>query len=219
MSFVEEVLLDEFRESPPDGLDEGTVVGDVGVFQVDPEADFVGHTLPFFGVAEDGLDALGDEFFDAVGLDGLLSVDAEFFLDFDLDGEAVSIPAGFARDVASAHGLVAEEDVFEDAGENVAVVGQSVSGRRTFVEGELLLSLARFEAFLEDAVALPEVANRLFHAGEVDDGLGLSELSFGHDFLVGRRIFQCTGAGLLEGQRAGKRARRSHMTSAALFFT
>src|SRR5690606_21753021 len=103
---VEQVFLDQFRQGPPDALDVGAVVGDVGVFEIGPKADLFGHALPLFGVAEDGLNAAHDERLDAVGFDGFLAVDAEFLLDLDFDRQTVGIPAGLARHVAPAHGLV-----------------------------------------------------------------------------------------------------------------
>ena len=62
------------------------MVGDVGVGEVDPEADPAGHLLPFFGVPEHRVHAFADEALDAVVLNGFLAVDAEFLFDLYLNG-------------------------------------------------------------------------------------------------------------------------------------
>ena len=92
--------------------------------------------LPFLHVAPDALLALLDERLDAVGFDFFFRVDAELFADFDFDGQAVGVPAGFAFAEVAAHRAVAREEVFDGAGEAVAGVGHAVGGRRAFVEDE-----------------------------------------------------------------------------------
>ena len=63
---------------------------------MDPEAQPLGELLPLPGVAEDAFHALVNERLDAVGLDLVLGVDAQFLADLDLDGQAVRVPAGLA---------------------------------------------------------------------------------------------------------------------------
>src|SRR5262249_15804171 len=117
-------------------FDEALVVGGVGVFEVDPEADAVGHSLPLLHVAPDALLALLDEGFDAVVFDFFFAVDAEFFADFDFDGKAVGVPAGFAFATVAGYRGVGGEEIFDGAGEAVAGVGHTVGGGWAFVEDE-----------------------------------------------------------------------------------
>lgn len=49
--------------------------------------------------------------------------DVERLVDFVFDGESVAVPAGAAFDAVSGHDGVAGDDVFDCAGEDVAVVG------------------------------------------------------------------------------------------------
>jgi hypothetical protein len=77
-----------------------------------------------------------DERLDAVGLDFLFGVDAQFLADLDLDRQAVGVPAGLAVAAEAPHGLVAGEQVLDRPGQAVARMRQSVGRRRTFIEYE-----------------------------------------------------------------------------------
>src|SRR3970282_728067 len=100
---VDEALVPELLDDPPDGLDVVAVVGDVGVVHIDPEADALREGLPFLDVAEDALAAAAVELLDAELLDLRLALEAELALDFELDRKAVSIPAGLAGDAIAPH--------------------------------------------------------------------------------------------------------------------
>src|SRR5690606_40995547 len=71
---------------------------------------------------------------DAVRLDLGLAGEAELLLHRDLDREAVAVPAGLARHVVAPHGLVAGEDVLEDARLDVVDPGHAVRRGRALIE-------------------------------------------------------------------------------------
>ena len=96
VSLVEQAALEEGLQRPPDALHVALVEGDVGLVEMDPEAEPFGQFFPLLHVAENALDALVDERLDAVGLDFLLGVDAQFLADLDFDRQPVGIPAGLA---------------------------------------------------------------------------------------------------------------------------
>jgi hypothetical protein len=175
VALVEEPLFEEVRERPPHALHVALVEGDVGLVEVDPEADALGELLPLLRVAEHGGDALLDEGLHAVGLDGGLAVHVELFFDLDLDGEAVRVPAGLARHVVAAHRLVPGEEILHDAREHVAVVGQAVRRGRALVEDPRLAVARALERFLEDADLPPERENLTLFPGEVELGGDLGE--------------------------------------------
>ena len=172
---VEQALAVEFGERPPDALHIGAAVGGVGAVEVHPVADPVGHLLPVADVAEDRGAALLHEPADAVGLDFLAAVDAEFLLDLDLDGQAVGVPAGDALGEPAAHGPVAGEDILEDAGEDVAVVGPAVGGGGAVVPDPGLPAGAVLDAPGEDAALLPETADFRFRLRDPVAGGGRPE--------------------------------------------
>ena len=136
VALVDKALVPEALEHPPCRFDIGVVVGDVGVLHVQPDAGAVGHGLPFADVAEDALAAAAVELFDAELLDLLLAGDAELFLNLQLDREAVRVPSATAQGPEAAHGLVAEDDVLERAGEDVVDAGAAVRRGRPLVEDE-----------------------------------------------------------------------------------
>ena len=82
---------------------------------------------------------------------------AQALLDFMLDRQTVRIPAGFARHVVAAHGLVAREDVLERARQHMVDAGLAVRGRRTFIETELRAVFGLLERLLENVVLTPEL--------------------------------------------------------------
>ncbi len=122
------------------------------------------------------LAALGVELGDAVRLDVLLAVEAQFLLDGQLDRQAVAVPAGLAADVVAPHGAEAGEDVLEDAGLDVVGTGHAVGGGRTLVEHPLGASLGLFQSLFEDLALAPEVEHLVLKGGQVDLGGHLAVL-------------------------------------------
>ena len=59
IALIDEPLIPHLLYGPPAALNVAIFHGDVGVFQVDPEADTLGHRLPLFEVAENALPAEG----------------------------------------------------------------------------------------------------------------------------------------------------------------
>jgi len=85
VALVEQVLVPELAQDPPDALDVLVGVGDISVVEVHPERDALGQALPLLDVAEDTLAALLVVLRDAVFLDLPLVREAKLFLDLDLD--------------------------------------------------------------------------------------------------------------------------------------
>ena len=95
-ALVDELLVPELVEEPPDALD--VVVGHrpVGVGGVEPHADPAGQRRPVLDVAVHRLAAPLVERLDAEVLDLRLAREAELLLDLDLDRQPVAVPAGLA---------------------------------------------------------------------------------------------------------------------------
>ena len=184
MPLVQEPLLPNFFERPPDRLDILVVVGDVRVLHVRPVADALGHFLPFALVFPDAFLALFDERLDAVLFDVLLAVHAEELFHLQLDGQAVRIPTRLSEDVFALHRLIAGDDVLHHAREDMPDMRLAVRRRGAVVEGELLPSLVFFDAVFKDAVLVPEIDDFLLAADEIHRGidLGIHFLLFIHAF-------------------------------------
>ena len=134
VALVDQPALPVLLQDPPQRLDVVVGEGDVRGRQIDPVAEPLGHLLPFLDVLEHALPAFLDEGRDAVLLDRLLAGEAELLLDFELDRQAVGVPAALARDIEPAHGLVAREDVLERARQHMMDAGPAVGRRRPLVE-------------------------------------------------------------------------------------
>ena len=170
----DQVVVPELAQHPPARLDVLVRVGHVGVVGVDPEADALGHPLPVGDVAEHGLAALRVEGGDAVRLDVALVAQPQRALDLEFDGQAVRVPAAFAGRAVAAHGLVARDQVLEDARQHVVHAGRAVGRRRSLVEREQPLRRALLDAAPEDVVLAPEREDVLLERGERDPrGRGL----------------------------------------------
>ena len=169
---VEQPLALELGERPPDAFDVRAPVGDVGVVEIHPVTDAGGHLLPVADVAEDARHAPLDERAHPVFLDPGVAADAEFLLHLDLHGQAVGVPAGDPLGVAAPHGLEAREDVLEDAGEDMPVVGTPVRGRGAVVPDPGLAAGAPRDALFEDPLLFPEAADLRLDGGDLGDGAG-----------------------------------------------
>ena len=134
---VQQPLVVDRLQRPPDRLDVVGVERPVGVVEIDPEPDPLGQPVPVLDVAEHLLAAAGVELRDAVALDVVLGGHPELGLDGQLDRQAVAVPAALALDVVAAHRPVAGEDVLEDAAQDVVGAGGAVGGRRPLVEAPL----------------------------------------------------------------------------------
>ncbi len=167
---VDQALVVERLERPHDALHEGEVEGLVVVVEVDP-ARLAGHVVaPLVRVAHDRGAAHLVELLDAERLDLGLHLEAEFALGLDLGRQAVAVPAEPALDPATEHGLQARHRVLDVAGEQVAVVRQTVGEGRTVVEDELVLAVlacrAVLDAGLEGVVLGPVVEHAAFQLRE-----------------------------------------------------
>ena len=66
-----------------------------------------------------------------------LVLDAELLLRLEFGGQSVAVPAESALDLVAAHGLEPRHEILDVAGQQVAVVRETVGERRAVVEDEL----------------------------------------------------------------------------------
>ena len=132
-AFVDEALFEEVVE----GLDDAGLVlerhGEVGVVPAAEDADAlelgaleVDVLLRVLAAGATDGDGLHLEFFAA-----------KLFVDFDLDGEAVAVPAGDVGGVEAGHGLGLDDEVLDALVEGVAEVDGAVGVGRAVVEDVL----------------------------------------------------------------------------------
>ena len=131
------------------------------MLHVDPVADLLGHLFPLVQVFPYALLALGDERLDAVLLDLGFPVQAQGFLDLQLHGQAVGIPAGLAQDALALHGPVPRDQVLDNAGLDMADMRLAVGCGRAVKEREALAPVPMVKAFPDDVLFLPQSGDRL----------------------------------------------------------
>ena len=155
---VQQPLLVDRLQRPPDRLDVRGIERPVGVVEIDPEPDPLCQPVPLLDVAEHLLAAAGVELGDPVALDVLLGLHPQLGLDRQLDREAVAVPAALALDVVPGHRPVAREDVLEHPAQDVVGAGVAVGGRWALIEAPLRRALASHDRLLEDLAVAPALA-------------------------------------------------------------
>ena len=136
VAFVEQPLLVDLFDQPPDGFDVGVLERDVRMLEIHPVADPLRKLVPELLVAQDAPATGGVVLFDAERLHLRPSFQAQFLFDLNLHGQSVRIPARLPLHTEALHGLVAAEDVLDRPGQDVMDAGLAVGRGRPFVEGE-----------------------------------------------------------------------------------
>ena len=128
----------------------------------------MGQHLELADVPQHALATFFVEGGDAVGLDVALTEKAQLLFDGELDRQAVTVVAGFARHVPTLHRLEAGEQIFEDPRLDVMRAGFAIRGRWAFVEDPRSTVSGLFEAALEDLTRLPARQHLMLEGGQVD---------------------------------------------------
>src|SRR5690606_32018843 len=152
---VDQSPLVQLPQDPPDALDVVGAERDVRPRIVEPVAHALGEPLPLLLVDEHALPAHLVEARDADRLDLPFTADPQRLLRFDLDRQAVRVPARDARHVLAAHRLVPAKQVLDAAAQHMMQTGPPVGGGRPFVEDELLPPFRRLERAAEEVLVPP----------------------------------------------------------------
>ena len=187
---VGEPFVVEALEGPHHALHEREVHRLVDILEVHPAGLAGDVTLPGVGGSLDDLAAVVVEPVDAV-LDHRLAVaDPELLLGLHLRRKAVAVPTEAPLDPAAAHRLIAGDGVLDEAGEEMAVMRQSVGERRSVVEDVFALGRVQGHGRLEGPVLPPEGKDLLLEGGiaRLSRDLGVRGRAgrVGHGHTVGR---------------------------------
>src|SRR6185437_3462488 len=160
---IQQPLVEHRAQRPPHTLDVVVVVRDVWMLVIQPIADPRAQPLPVRPVREHAVAAAPIELRHAERLDLLLAADPELLLHFDLDREAVSVPARLSCDTIALHRPVSAEEILDRAREHVVDAWASVRRRRTFKEHERRRILACRQRLREELLVLPARKQFLLH--------------------------------------------------------
>ena len=167
MSKIEQFLIPDLFYYCPERFNIFVFVSNVGIVGIQPKTGPPCHLFPLGLVFPDALFRLFVELGYAVFFYVFLVLEPELFFHLYLNGQAVSIPAGFAQNKKTAHRLIAAVDVFIHAGQEMSDVGQAVGRRRTFPKNKLLRFLAIFQRLLKNFVLFPERQRVLLYSFEI----------------------------------------------------
>ena len=123
--------------------------------------------MPLRRIFPDGFLAFFVEGFHAVPFDVLFAVQFQQLFNFQLNRQAMRIPAGFAENMVPFHRFIARDDILDRARQNMADVRLAVCRRRPIIEGEIIALGSVFNALFENMVFLPELAHFTFTADEI----------------------------------------------------
>jgi hypothetical protein len=167
-ALVEQALVVESFEAPPEALDVIVLEGHVGVLEVDPVAHASGDVVPPVLVAQDGFAAAPVVVLHRDADADVLLGDAEFLLDPELHGQPVRIPSALAADEEAPHRLIAADEVLQGPGDDMVDARQAVRAGRTLVEDEWLGPFPEADALLEGLFGIPGRQDLLLPGGQVE---------------------------------------------------
>ena len=170
VALIGQALVIQLLEGPHHGFHVRNVQGLVAMLEIDPARLTVHVVLPLIGVLEHGGTAGVVELVDADFLDLVDGVDAQFLLRLELGRQTVRIPAEHAVDLAALHGLVARNHILGIAGQQMAIMRQTIGERRTVEENEFILAVisgwTTLDGLGEGIVLLPIVKHGLLQLRE-----------------------------------------------------
>ncbi len=168
VALVEEPLVVELAQQPPEGFDVLVVVGDVRILHVHPVAHAAREVLPYARELHDGFAARAVVLLDGDRAADVLLGDAELLLHAQLHGQAVRVPSRLAVHEEAALRAVAADHVLDRAGHDVVDARQSVGRGGPFVEHEGGMSLAGGDALAERVVRVPLFQHFVGRGGQVE---------------------------------------------------
>ena len=155
VAFVEIAFVIELTQKPPHAFDIAVVVGDVRVFHIHPVAHRRGERLPFAGVFHHLAAAGRVVFVHRYLLADIFFGDAERFLNAELHGKSVGVPAGFALHVEAFHRFVAAENILDRAGHHMMDAGHAVGAWRSLIKHKRRAAFAHLHTLFKQARSLP----------------------------------------------------------------
>ena len=132
VTLVEQALVVELLEEPPESLDILVIVGDIRMIEIYEVTHLLGQLAPLGGELHHVLAALvvvilgRDILLGSLVVDILLG-DAEFLLDTEFNRESVGIPSRLAVNLEALHGLVSVECILDTTCQHVVNTRVAIS--------------------------------------------------------------------------------------------
>ena len=168
VALVEEVLLVELLEQPPQGLDKLIVVGDIWIVHIHPVTHTACEVLPDVGKLHHRLTALLVVLLDGDLLADILLSDAELLLYAQLHRQTVCIPTRLTVHEVALLRLETAEYILDGTRHNMVDTWSTVSRRRSLVEHKCRMALAGCYALVKGVVLGPVCQHLVGNTSKVE---------------------------------------------------
>ena len=119
VSFIDQILVVELFEQPPNRLHIFGSIGDIGLVHIDPIPHLFGQITPYVCVAHHSFAACRIVLVHADRFSDIYFGNSEFFFHTEFNGKTMCIPACFSFNLKSFLGFIATENVFDGASHHV----------------------------------------------------------------------------------------------------
>ena len=157
VTFVEQSLIVELLQEPPECFDVRIFVSDVRMLHVHPISHEVAEVGPLLCVHHHILSALRVVVFNADALADVFFGDAKLFFHAEFHRQTVGIPTGLALHLKSLHGFVTTEHVLDGTCHHMVNTRMAIGRGRTFEENKRRTSLTFGHTAVEQIGSIPFV--------------------------------------------------------------
>ncbi len=141
------------------------------MIHINPKTYSLGHFFPFTQVFPNTLFAFSYELSYTILFDVLLTIQTQFFFNFELNRKSMCIPAGFARDIVAFHRTIAGNHVFNNTRQNMAGMWFSIRSRWSFIKRINLITFALRQRLVNYIVLFPKFQHFQFSWDKVQTAI------------------------------------------------
>ena len=167
VALVQQALLPDFVQCPPYRLNIIIFIGNIWMLHIRPEAYYIGEFLPHALVLPNRLTAFLDKWLNAVPLNLLFAIQAQQFLNLQLNRQTVGIPTSLAENLLPLHGLITRQHILDNTSQHMANMRLAIGSRRAIVKGKGITALTVTDTLVSNIIFLPKLQNFGFSIHEV----------------------------------------------------
>ena len=171
IAFVDESLVPQFFEHPPDGLHKISVHRFVRMLHIRPSPDATNHLFPFIHILKYGRSAEVIELLNTHRLDIFFARDAERLLGDVFNRKPMAVPPPFPFHLKPAHRPIPRHHVLHHARDDMPIVRRPRRKGRPVIKTVSFGSLATGNRPLKNFLPIPQLQNRLLHLWRIHFGI------------------------------------------------
>ena len=155
ITFVEQTLLIELFEQPPESFDIRVFVSDVRVFHIHPIPHKVRQIAPLLRVHHHITTTMRIIFFDRNLLTNVFFGNSQFLFNTQFDGQTMGVPTSFAVDLETLHRFVTAKHILNGTRHHVVNTRVSICRWRSFKENIRGATFTLADAAVEEVGLVP----------------------------------------------------------------